>query len=96
MRAETRRVRRERAAFEARPQGADHDDSGLREQLAWLRAELATLNDQPAQLLAMRYKLGWTLQRIGEALGLKPGAVDGRLNRAVAALRRKAEERFHD
>ena len=95
LRAEARRVRRERKAIEARPAEASADID-IAEKMAWLRRELAALDDQQAQLLVMRYRLGWTLQRIGEAVGLKPGAVDGRLNRAVSALRRRAEEQFHD
>ena len=65
---------------------------GLCERLEWLRRELAALDDPQTRLLVMRYRLGWTLQRIGSALGLKPGAVDGRLGRLTAALRRRAQE----
>ena len=54
------------------------------------------MNDAQVRLLTMRYRFGWTLQRIGAAVGLKPGAVDGRLARLVAALRRRAQETFHE
>lgn len=94
LRSDGRRARRERAAVEARPAPAADDDRT--EKLVWLRRELAGLDDQQARLLVMRYRLGWTLQRIGEALGLKPGAVDGRVKRVVRTLRRRAEEQFHD
>jgi RNA polymerase sigma-70 factor (ECF subfamily) len=94
LRADRRRARRERAAAEARAAEAPDDD--LADKLAWLRRELASLDGQQARLLVMRYRLGWTLQRIGGVLGLKPGAVDGRLNRAVKTLRRRGEEQFHE
>lgn len=95
LRAEARRARRERAAVQHRPpeQAVDED---LDEKLAWLRREWARLDQQQARLLVMRYRFGWTLRRIGEALGLKPGAVDGRLSRAVGELRSRAPEQFHD
>jgi RNA polymerase sigma factor (sigma-70 family) len=90
LRAEARRARRERAAAANRP-GIQRDD-GLEEKLGWLRREWASLDEQQARLLVMRYRLGWTLERIGEAIGLKPGAVDGRVSRAVGELRRRAQE----
>jgi DNA-directed RNA polymerase specialized sigma24 family protein len=46
------------------------------------------------QLIHWRYRLGWTLQRIAETVGLKPGAIDGRLRRALERLRLRAEEEF--
>lgn len=64
--------------------------------LQWLRAELASLPPDEAHLLTLRFRLGWTLQRIGQSLKLKPGAVDGRINRSLAGLRQRAEERFHE
>ena len=39
----------------------------------------------------MRFRLGWTLQRIGDVLKLKPGAVDRRIRRVVTMLKRMAE-----
>jgi RNA polymerase sigma factor (sigma-70 family) len=94
LRAEARRLRRERAAAQDRPES--QADDGLEERLEWLRGELTGLDDRQAQLLLMRYRLGWTLQRIGSVLGLKPGAVDGRLGRAVSILRRRARETFDE
>jgi len=48
------------------------------------------------RLLVMRYRLGWTLERIGRAVGLRPGAVDSRLRRATNELREKARESFDE
>ncbi len=40
----------------------------------------------------MRHRFGWTLQDIGRALGLSPGAVDGRLRRLVRTLRKRKDK----
>lgn len=66
------------------------------EQLAWLRGELASLEPDLQSLIHWRYRLGWTLERIGAAVGLKPGAVDGRLRRAASRLRARHQERFDE
>lgn len=98
LRRETRRLRRERAAVQGRaPEApaagsADHE---LNEQLVWMHAALAQLPPPQSKLISLRYRLGWTLQRIGATLGLSAGAVDGRLSRAIAALQARAKEDFH-
>ena len=94
LRKEARRRRWEQAAADARRAASRDDD--LSEKLEWLRRELATLDDPQARLLTMRYRLGWTLRRIGDAVGLKPGAVDGRLGRLTASLRRRAKGTFDE
>lgn len=66
------------------------------DRLAWLRSELSRMESTDARLLVLRYRLGWTLQRIAETVGIKTGAVDGRLARLVAGLRRKAQDMFHE
>lgn len=48
---------------------------------------LRELDEREAALIEMRYRFGWTLDRIGKTLGLRPGAVDGRLGRATAKLK---------
>ena len=94
LRKEARRKRWERAAAEGR--NVASVDKGLDERLEWLRQELVGMDAPGIRLLIMRYRLGWTLQRIGSVLGLKPGAVDGRLGRLVAGLRRRAQETFDE
>jgi DNA-directed RNA polymerase specialized sigma24 family protein len=47
-------------------------------------------------MLLMRHRFGWTLQQIGAALGITPGAVAGRLRRLVGGLRRAAQEESDD
>lgn len=90
LRAESRRRRRERSA--ARGREVTDDDHELAHRLHWLRRELAGLDLEKQRLLVLRHKLGWTLERIGQVVGLRPGAVDGRLSRTVDSLREKAEE----
>lgn len=58
------------------------------QQMDWIVNELAQLDESSAALIEMRYRFGWTLQRIGSALGLKPGAVDGRINRLTSSIRK--------
>ena len=94
LRKEMRRQRREeRVQNEATDDGAD---PGLAQRLEWLRSELAGLSGPQMQLLVLRYRFGWTLERIGGALGIKPGAVDGRIHRTLGQLRRRAGEAFRD
>ncbi|MBL1216547.1 MAG: sigma-70 family RNA polymerase sigma factor [Planctomycetes bacterium] len=102
IRAEQRRRARERT-FEStssrdRPSGRPQPDepADLQERLAWLRAELGSMDSKGARLLTMRYKLGWTLDRISRATGLTPSAVDGRIRRVVADLRGRAGKVFAD
>lgn len=99
LRAEKGRLRREeRSARERRERSGSRDERAaeLDDELAWLRAQLEALDERQLDLLIMRHRFGWTLARIGAALGLKPGAVDGRLSRARATLREKALETIDD
>jgi RNA polymerase sigma factor (sigma-70 family) len=65
-------------------------------RIAWLTAQLQALDTDQQRLLDWRYRLGWTLQSIAYRLGLKTGAVDGRIRRAVERLRLLSEEETHD
>lgn len=95
LRKDTRRRRRERESVDARAENAVEDGKQA-ERLAWLERELKTLDEPEARLLVLRFQLGWTLERIGRVLGLKTGAVDGRLGRLVGSLRRRARERYDE
>ena len=88
LRGEARRRRREKRAAAARE--ATAGDLGPR--MRWLEEQLRSLEGRHFQLLVLRHRLGWTLEQIGAATGLKPGAVDGRLRRLVAKLRKRARE----
>ncbi|MFO0875168.1 MAG: sigma-70 family RNA polymerase sigma factor [Phycisphaerales bacterium] len=61
-------------------------------QVAELTPRLAKLAPRDAELVAARFRFGWTLGRIGAALGLGAGAVDGRLNRILARLRKELDD----
>lgn len=71
-------------------------DLSLDERLAALRAELPMLDAATRELLELRYRAGMTLAAIGRLVGLRPGAVDGRIRRAEAALRANLEEAADD
>jgi len=72
--------------------GPVEPDPAMDERLRWLLNELFDSDSPGTRLLLMRYRLGWTLERIGHAVGLAPGAVDGRLRRATNDLREKASQ----
>lgn len=61
-----------------------------------LRRELSGLDRATRELLELRYRGRMTLAAIGRVVGLKPGAVDGRIRRAEAALRTRLEEATDD
>jgi RNA polymerase sigma-70 factor (ECF subfamily) len=65
-------------------------------RILWIEQELKELPDELQGLIALRYRWGWSLQEIGQSIGLKTGAVDGRLRRAIKKLRRKAEIEFDE
>jgi len=90
LRSECRRRRRELK----HPVHKLHDESMIeqnedREQLLiWLGAQMRALPDADLRLLSWRYRMGWTLERIGRVLRISPGAVDGRLARLLRQFRR--------
>lgn len=92
LRRESRSRARERRAAAGRDTAAPRGDDELAGRLRWIERELAAMDDRSAEVLLMRHRFGWTLKKIGRALGLKPGAVDRRLRGAVEALRRRARE----
>lgn len=93
LRREMRRRKREQAGEGIAPPAPPDD---LEERLAWLRRELAEMNDHDSALLTMRHRFGWTLRQVAGAVGLNPGAVDGRLRRTLQTLRRRAKEAFDE
>jgi RNA polymerase sigma factor (sigma-70 family) len=88
-RAEQRRARREeRRQVSTAPERM----ALLDERIAWLEAQLQTLDHEDAQLLLMRHRFGWTLARIGKTLGLSTSAVDRRLRRITGSLQQRASQ----
>lgn len=100
LRRERRRRVREQRSKARSPKldaSSSNDALELEHRIAWLRDQIARLPSEQAHLLSLRFRFGWTLSQIGRAVGLKPGAVDGRLTRALATLREQAlEETHHD
>lgn len=96
MRAERRRAARESSHARARTEviavTEGHEDG----RLQWLEKKLAQLDHDRSLLLVMRFRLGATLGHIGRAVGLGPGAVDGRIGRSLAQLRAAAKENFDE
>jgi RNA polymerase sigma-70 factor (ECF subfamily) len=83
MRSDQRRVRREQAsdARESTPATSDLDAAEL------LAAVLAKLDPQLVRLIELRYAEGLTLAKLATLFNSTTGAIDGRLRRAIAAIR---------
>lgn len=103
LRAERRRTTRQTAAARGAlvtrdgSAGGDAASEAMHdraERLAWLRRELGALDRSAADALDLRIRAGMTLAQAGRLLGLTPGAVDGRVTRAVERLRERAKEEF--
>lgn len=95
-----RRIARERMFQQGRDSAAQdynsQDQADTLERLQWLEQELRSMDSCDAELLLMRHRFGWTLKRIGQTLGLKPGTVDGKIQRLVRKLRQRAREQSND
>jgi len=88
LRGEARRRRRETG----RASEPSASSSSARIDEAALGRRLAALPSTTQQLLEARYRFGWTLARIGAWVGLAPGAVDGRITRAIERLRKELDD----
>lgn len=90
LRSECRRRRREleRPAHDVRDKSMIEQSDDREQLLIWLGAQMRALPDADLRLLSWRYRMGWTLERIGRALRISPGAVDGRLTRLLRQFRR--------
>ncbi|MEZ6243660.1 MAG: sigma-70 family RNA polymerase sigma factor [Phycisphaerales bacterium] len=82
LRAERRRLARERASYENHPALAPLD-----ERIEWIRAELAKLPPEERSLLSMRFGRDKTLETTAAAHSMTPGAAHGRVRRLLARLR---------
>ncbi|MCH2160366.1 MAG: sigma-70 family RNA polymerase sigma factor [Phycisphaerales bacterium] len=82
IRREMRRARHE-AVERTMHTTESHADTESRSEL---QARISDLDAESAQLLQRRFDLGWTLERIGREIGLRPGAVDGRIKRLLRRL----------
>ncbi len=62
----------------------------LRARILWVENQLKQCPPQTRNMIALRYRLGWSLERIATRFGLKAGAVDGRIRRALHKIREQA------
>lgn len=76
--------------------GREGSDPGDLARMAWIEEQLQEMDPALRQMLELRYRLGWTLQRIGNCFGIRSGAVDGRIRRGLEHLRRGAASSFPD
>lgn len=87
LRRERRRRRREGDQRDAASQSSSSALDSIR-----VIERLSSLPAATRDLLEARFRFGWTLSRIGAAMGLAPGAVDGRVSRALDRLRMELDD----
>lgn len=93
IRTESRRRRREQRPVPAVVERISSED------LEELDRHLENLDDRQRSILHLRFSLGWSLQKIGNALGLGgAGSIDGRIRRSLEQLRNeyRREEIDHE
>jgi RNA polymerase sigma-70 factor (ECF subfamily) len=90
----------ERGAGVIEPAGDPQDGPVPRalgvERAEQVRAAIARLSPKLAEVVILRYPQGRSYEEIGEILGVPPGTVKSRLNRAHAALRGMLESELGD
>ena len=94
LKRERRLQRRQRRG--SRDERAPAAPGEIDERLAELWSAMGGLDKATRELLELRYRAGLTLGAIGRLVGLKPGAVDGRIRRAESALRASLQETTDD
>jgi len=77
---------------QAEPRADDDEDPPESPQLAWLRAQLATLDPPIRDLLVGRLQLGCTWVELGQRLGWHPRMAQRRFDAALAGLRDAAQQ----
>lgn len=65
-------------------------------RIRWIEEQLLQLPADLRSMISMKYRMGWTLRQIGEKLGLKTGAVDGKIRRTIDDLKTRALKEFED
>jgi RNA polymerase sigma factor (sigma-70 family) len=91
LRSELRRRGRERRSAETRGESVDAPSAASADEVDRLRRQLERLERDAADLLYRRFALGWTLEQIAHELGMRTGAVDGRIRRILGRLRAASE-----
>lgn len=90
LRRERRWRIRERNAMDGRATVTPDDVQEILERVEWVRRELRGLDRAAGEIIELRFRAGLTFEAIGRRLRIGPGAVHGRLTRAIARLRRRA------
>lgn len=80
----------------ASPWPSPQADASQAEQARIVQQAIARLSPKLAAVVVLRYPQGMAYEEIGEILGLPPGTVRSRLNRAHAALREILGERLDE
>ena len=96
LKSENRRRRREAVVAVGADAVSATGESVDAERIAWLGAQIARMDPALARAIDLRYSQGWTLARVARALGISTGSVDGRLRRALRALRSVAASQEMD
>ncbi len=66
------------------------------ERMDWVQHQLQQLPPELRKLVRLRYRMGWTLDRIAKHVGLTTGAVDGRIGRSICKLKERASREFEE
>lgn len=78
------------------PETHEQDFVEQQARVIWLESQLQSLPTELQSMISLRYRLGWSLKQIGQKFGLKTGAVDGRIRRAVERLKQIANDEFEN
>jgi RNA polymerase sigma factor (sigma-70 family) len=95
IRRDVRRARREIRDERPAQAGPSHAVETA-EMVAWMGSQITVLDETSARLIHLRHCAGWSLPRISRAVGMPVGTVHRRLIRAMAQLRRSAQEHFDE
>ena len=76
------------------PVVSEQQDIDAVARLVWVEEQLQQLPEELVSMISLKYRMGWTLRQIGEKFGLKTGAVDGKIRRAIEDLKSRATEEF--
>jgi len=61
-------------------------------RLLWVEQQLRELPHELQAMISLKYRMGWTLKQIAVRFGIKTGAVDGKIRRAIADLKMQAKQ----
>lgn len=105
LRRETRDLQRLQRRWEQKPKLSTSDNSTVnvnadllddsQARMLLLQEQLESMPVELQEMISLRYRLGWSLARIGQRFGLKTGAVDGRIRRAMNKIRLQIYEGNH-